>query len=516
MKKCLFVLVLILLTACQDNSGISTQEKNAVAPDKTSYKIYSELMDQILGQKLGSVSNGTAYRPGTVNPYRSGFPGLSHKALAACMIWDVENAKASYKNWFSSGNSDWNYAAVGAVNSCEQYKRQKSLSCKCQVLDHDDINVLEIPYDFRRAYEGRPENQSGFAANGGTGAKNSNEIRYAEAPVQPIASPLIVRYRPIHKAPRIKDETTVTVDENGKESTATEHKESTISVTKIGENLLYQTNYSDEGKDFTVNMLMTELGEVREVTVSGSDTVASGEVNQALQTFESTIKAYTVVYPSEGVRNGDDLFADRGEVRMGSFDAWINIKAEVQGLSHFRGRPSILVDLAGSYLVIGSNPKAYLNGWMLLDVETGMTTKMDTRIVMRFSDEADKLIITSTDEIRLPRLASKQIADPSEKQFYLDLAWEKLLEGREVFPVLIRQVGRVGYVKSASLIGGKKCDAVFRYDETGQGDWEVTCTDGTRAVGVLQTLGRGKGSKGSGFDTNGNKIDFRIRHEITE
>src|SRR5690606_37090720 len=128
----------------------------------------------------------------------------------------------------------------------------------------------------------------------------------------------------------------------------------------------------------------------------------------------------------------------------------------------------------------------------------------------------DKLLMAASSEIRLPQLSSTQNTNLSEKQFYLDLAWEKLLVGREVFPVMVRQTGRVGYVKSASLIGGKQCDAVFRYDQTGQGDWEVNCTDGTRAVGVLQTLGRGKGSKGSGFDANGNKIDFRMRHEIAE
>ena len=518
MKKYLFVLALISLTACQDNSGTSTQQKNAANPDTTSYKIYSELMDQILGQKLGKVSNGTAYRTGSLNPYRKGFPGFSHKALAACMIWDVENARVSYKNWFSSGNTDWNYAAVGALNNCEHYKRQKSLSCKCQVVDHDDINVLEIPYDFRRAYESRPENGPGVIANVGAGGNshNGNEIRYSEAHVQPIDSPLIVRYRPIHKATRIKDETTVAVDKDGKEKTDTEHNESTISVTKVGENLLYQTSYRADDKDFTFNMLMSELGDVQEVTVSGPDTEKSHEVNQALQTFKTMIEAYSTVYPDDGIKTGDELYSDRGEVRMGSFDAWVKIKGRVVGLTHFRGRPSILVDLAGSYLRIGSNPKSYMNGWMLLDANTGVTTKMHTRTVMQFSANAKKLIMTAIDELRLPQLAPTQITDPSEKQFYLDLAWEKLLEGREVFPVMVKQVGRVGYVKSASLIGGKKCDAVFRYDETGQGDWELTCTDGTRAVGVLQTLGRGKGSKGSGFDTDGNKIDFRIRHSLVE
>lgn len=101
----------------------------------------------------------------------------------------------------------------------------------------------------------------------------------------------------------------------------------------------------------------------------------------------------------------------------------------------------------------------------------------------------------------------------AELQYYLDLAWEGLLPTRKVFPVKVKEVGRTGHAKSASLIGGKKCDAIFRYDESGQGDWEVTCTDGTRAKGNLQTLASGKGSKGNGFDSDGNKINFRITRE---
>lgn len=105
---------------------------------------------------------------------------------------------------------------------------------------------------------------------------------------------------------------------------------------------------------------------------------------------------------------------------------------------------------------------------------------------------------------------SSASTNKNEKKFYLDVAWEHLLDEREIFAVMVKQVGRVGHVKSAKLIGGKKCDAIFRFDDAGTGDWEVTCFDGTRAVGVLQTRGKGKGSFGSGFDAEGNKIDFTI------
>jgi|TARA_R110002072_G_scaffold80462_6_gene184951 hypothetical protein len=346
----------------------------------------------------------------------------------------------------------------------------------------------------------------------------NQSINYTESSVTPITSPVVIKYRPFYNADRINDETIILVGKSGDEKTISDRVEGKANLTAVGKNLLYQTKFEAEGQEFTLNMLLTEYGEILETTFSSADSAASRKAKKDFSAFENAIKTYSVKYPAEGIKSGDELFADKGEVRLGTLDMRVKIKGKVKGLVQSRGRPSVLVDLTGSYMVMATNPKAYLNGWMLLDVNTGVATRMSSRAVVHTPrhEVIDKLLMAASSEIRLPQLSSTQNTNLSEKQFYLDLAWEKLLVGREVFPVMVRQTGRVGYVKSASLIGGKKCDAVFRYDQTGQGDWEVNCTDGTRAVGVLQTLGRGKGSKGSGFDANGNKIDFRIRHEIAE
>ena len=267
-----FVLVvLVILAACQDNSGISAQQRNAAAADKITFQIYTQIMNSVLGKKLTSVSNNSNLRLGDSNPYRKGYPGYSHKAVAACLAWKSDTVVVSRKYSQSFASDTWDYAAVGALIRCEDKKRQKSLSCNCQLVDHDDVNVLKVPDDYWAAYERKY----------GSG----NNI-----------------------APR---------------------------------------------------------------------TVIAGE-----------------------------------------------------------------------------------------------------------------------------------------RQFYLEMTWENLLDSTETFPVMVREIDRAGYVKSASLIGGKKCDAVFMYHESGQGEWEVTCTDGTSATGVLQFRGQGKGSSGSGLDGDGNKIEFSLTEEV--
>jgi len=261
----MLILVVAALAGCVDKGTQSNGNVGSTRIDPVADEIYNELMGKILGQKLTSAGNGSNFRPGMKYPYREGL-SAAHKAVASCLVWDVENSivKRKYTQFFSS--ADWGYAEVGAINGCEGKKNQKSLNCKCQTIDHDDVNVLKIPADYRSSYQ-----------------------------------------------------------------------------------------------------------------------------------------------------------------------------------------------------------------------KTSAATKPKKNIVALKSDE---------------------------KRYYLDLAWEKLLDQRKVYSVMVKQVKRAGYVTSASLIGGKTCDAVFHFKPSGLGEWEVNCVDGTKAVGVMQTQGQDKGSKGNGFDTNGNKINF--------
>jgi hypothetical protein len=127
----------------------------AGAGDTAGDEIYSLLMDRILGQKLGWTANSSSTRPGDKNPYRDGIPGASHKALAACMVWDYSKVEVDYRSWHASGHADWSYAEFNALKGCANYKRQKQFDCKCQVVDHDDENVLKVPNDFLARYQAK-------------------------------------------------------------------------------------------------------------------------------------------------------------------------------------------------------------------------------------------------------------------------------------------------------------------------------------------------------------------------
>lgn len=271
--KFIILTAFLFLAACQDNSGLSAQQKNAAATDQVTYKIYSQIMDNALGAKLTEVGNNTGLRKGGKDPYRKGYPGFAHKALAACLAWNADTVVVRRKLSQTFASDDWGYAAVQALGRCDNAMRQKSLSCDCQLVDQNDVNVLQVPEDYWAAYE--------------------------------------QKYGPGGKIP-------------------------------------------------------------------------------------------------------------------------------------------------------------------------------------------------------------PHTATAGERLFYLEMTWESLLTKPEVYPVLIKEEDRTGYVKSASLIGGKKCDAVFKYHESGQGKWDVICADGTSATGTLQFRGQGKGSKGHGFDTDGNRIEFSITENFPE
>ncbi|USG61468.1 hypothetical protein NBZ79_00570 [Sneathiella marina] len=92
-------------------------------------------------------------------------------------------------------------------------------------------------------------------------------------------------------------------------------------------------------------------------------------------------------------------------------------------------------------------------------------------------------------------------------RYYLDVSWKNVIRFRDVYPVMVKQEGRVSSVKSFTIAGGKTCDAIFETHNEGK-KWEINCTDGTKAGGTLWTRGIGLGFQGSGIDEAGNPIEF--------
>ena len=260
------ILLILITTGCVSDQRETGSHSGKGKSDVIAQGVYDQIMGKILSHKIGFAGNGSNFRKGDKVPYRNQLPA-PHKAMAACMVWNTAFGKASYKAANFSYSRDWGYAEVSALDFCESTKRQKSLNCKCQTIDHDDVNVLDVPDDFRQAYK-----------------------RGAQA------------------------------------------------------------------------------------VTSQPQKIATNKNN--------------------------------------------------------------------------------------------------------------------------------------EQQYKLFLQWENLIPKKERYQVLVTQVGKVGTAKSISLIAGKKCDATFRFTDGDFGEWEVTCTDGSKATGVIQALGRNKGSKGSGFDAEGNKLNF--------
>ncbi|MEH6497500.1 MAG: hypothetical protein V7740_17275 [Pseudomonas marincola] len=151
--KYFLVLVVLLISSCVERGGNDNSARGTKI-DPLADEIYNGLMDAILGQKLSDTANGSHFRPGMKHPYRENL-GTAHKALSACLAWDLGTKQVSHMYSYTQPSPDWGYAEFGALKGCESKKLQNSLNCNCQVIDHDDVNVLRVPDDFRRVYKTR-------------------------------------------------------------------------------------------------------------------------------------------------------------------------------------------------------------------------------------------------------------------------------------------------------------------------------------------------------------------------
>lgn len=210
-------------------------------------------------------------------------------------------------------------------------------------------------------------------------------FEYTASPVVAITTPIIMKYRPFSNTKSTIERTATTVLDHDKKKTTNTESESTVSLTKLGDNLLWQSSakIQDQGVSFTA--LMKETGEVVEMEIAGEGIATTVKLKRELEDYKKAFKAYAALYPSGGLKTGDILFEDRGEIRMPSSATSIFLKGEVKGLVNFRQRRSILVDLDGSYAIVASLGKLNMQGWMLLDVETGAATQTSTHLNLAVS-----------------------------------------------------------------------------------------------------------------------------------
>lgn len=101
--------------------------------------------------------------------------------------------------------------------------------------------------------------------------------------------------------------------------------------------------------------------------------------------------------------------------------------------------------------------------------------------------------------------------DPTEPVWSRPIAlrWEgypELVAG--IIAVYPNQEGGIIRIQLPNNAG--TCQGRFTYDASKSGDWNATCTNGITASGSFTTFGSGKGSSGSGSDSNGRAIIFTI------
>ncbi len=115
--------------------------------------LYDDLMGRMLADEVDNIPTWMSERQeDRTNTYREGLRGFAHKAFTSCLVWDKETLNVSYQSWDAYGSRDWSYAEFGALRACLRKKRLYNKNCSCQMIDHDDENVLKVPADFLELY----------------------------------------------------------------------------------------------------------------------------------------------------------------------------------------------------------------------------------------------------------------------------------------------------------------------------------------------------------------------------
>ena len=130
--------------------GLSVVACAAPSRDVPAEEIYNRLMTQLSDDVVKQSYGGGKTPEGSLFPYRT---QKRAKSLAVCINWDRSNRYSiDYIGWsYNSG-----YRAIGlsktvSMRNCQQAYESK-YTCKCQIADSNDRNVLEVPDEFLARY----------------------------------------------------------------------------------------------------------------------------------------------------------------------------------------------------------------------------------------------------------------------------------------------------------------------------------------------------------------------------
>ena len=107
-------------------------------------EIYENLMKKILDSKVTRWDGPEDY-VGKKNPYRS---IQKQKALATCIAWTDRASDVRHTGFYISSDKDFASLPKLRVRAFDFCRPTESTGCKCQVIDENDKNVLQVPDDF--------------------------------------------------------------------------------------------------------------------------------------------------------------------------------------------------------------------------------------------------------------------------------------------------------------------------------------------------------------------------------
>ncbi len=203
--------------------------------------------------------------------------------------------------------------------------------------------------------------------------------------IAPIDVPIKINLGDVSSAIQIKEETSTTYF-NGEQNVERTSSKFYISQELLNPNILMNASGTVDNMEMRLSILRRPSGEMIDFEINLSDEhQQTGEI--VGEFIKTTFKAFSINYSKKGFKTGDQIFTNADEIKIPSINATIRGHGIVIGLVYYKNRASILADISESYMQFGNNPKAYIIGWMLIDIQTGLATLGKSQTKMQLSNE---------------------------------------------------------------------------------------------------------------------------------
>lgn len=240
--------------------------------------------------------------------------------------------------------------------------------------------------------------------------------------VTKISEPVILRYMPLSEVSYTKSMTVNEgVDAKNHEQSLKSILSGVISASGNAQTITFNLEISDiqiieNGKSKNLQNTSADLPIQLFIKMTPIGIVQSiyGNAPGSLTTLTEVTKTLNMLFPfpQKGVQQGDDVFSQLTNGNPFSESLGLPYaKGIVKGLTSYRGRPSILVDID----VTNKSKQMGIDfsGYLIIDIETGIITYSTISGTAKVTDEL--LSITEKQEITLPeRWAPKAVPNQSK------------------------------------------------------------------------------------------------------